>query len=178
MSEQAKPTIGIGAAVNHPMFGAGKVVDFQGGDYVVMFKAGEVKRVAYSFEAMKPTESAGDPEFDRIKRAVREVLGDYGWLEIDAEMASRWSGGTIKMIPGKEGVQPKDVPIEAFFKKIIGIRDKLRVLEQKINAHAGLSPEEKVEFEGYITRCYGSLTTFNVLFSAKEVQFKGTGKEE
>ncbi|MCW8129473.1 MAG: hypothetical protein KIS92_03735 [Planctomycetota bacterium] len=178
MSDQAKPTIGIGAAVNHPMFGLGKVVDYQGGDYVVMFKAGEVKRVAFTFEAMKAVDGAGDPETDRIKRAVREVLGDYGWIEIDAEMASRWTGGTIKMIPGKEGVQPKDVPIEAFFKKIIGIRDKLRVLEQKVNAHAGLSAEEKVEFEGYITRCYGSLTTFNVLFAAKEGQFKGTGKEE
>ncbi|MBI3831526.1 MAG: hypothetical protein HY291_18545 [Planctomycetes bacterium] len=174
----AKPAIGIGAAVNHPMFGHGKVVDYEGGNYVVLFKGGEAKRVAFTFEAMKAEGPAGDIEYERIKRAVREVIGDYGWIEIEAELAGRWTGGALRMLPGKEGVQPKDVPIEAFFKKIIGIRDKLRVLEQKINTHPQLSPEEKVEFEGYITRCYGSLTTFNVLFASKEGQFKGTGKEE
>lgn len=178
MNDDLKPAIGIGALVNHPMFGAGKVVDYEAGNYVVLFKGGEAKRVAFSFEAMKPAAAAGDPEGDRIRKAVREVLGDYGWLETEAELAPRWVGGTMKMIPGKEGIQAKDVPIEAFLKKIIGIRDKLRVLEQKLNAHPALTPEEKIEFEGYITRCYGSLTTFNVLLGSKEAQFKGTGKEE
>ena len=173
-----RPTLGIGTAVNHPLFGRGKIVAFEGAHYVALFKGGEAKRVAFTFDAMKPEGASGDVEQDRIKEAVREVLGDHGWLDVETEMAPRWSGGTLKLIPGKEGVLPKEVPIEMFFKKIIGIRDKLRVLEQKINAHPGLTPEDKLDLDGYITRCYGSLTSFNVLFASKESQIKGTGKDE
>jgi hypothetical protein len=143
-----------------------------------VFKGGEAKRVAFSFEAMHATEPRGAAGLDLIKQAVREVLGERGWLDIDLEMGKRWVGGTLRLIPGKEDTQSRDVPIEMFFKKLIGIRDKLRVLEQKINAHPQLAPEEKAEFQGYITRCYGSLTTFNLLFAAKESQFKGQGKDE
>ena len=89
----------------------------------------------------------------------------------------RWVGGTLKLVPGKDETQVKDVPIEVFLKKLIGVRDKLRVLEQKLNSHPSLSPEEKLELQGYITRCYGSLTTFNVLFSAKGSQFEGQSTE-
>ena len=79
---------------------------------------------------------------------------------------------------GREGTQAKDVPIEVFFKKIVAIRDRLRVLEQKVNAHATLAAEEKLELQGYITRCYGSLTTFNVLFSTRASWFVGQGDRE
>jgi len=177
MSDADKPKLGLNAVVTHPLFGRGKIVGYEGVNYVVLFKGGEAKRVAYSFEALKPEGPSGDAELDRLKQAMREVLGDHGWLDVDLELAKRWSGGTLKMIPGKDDIQPKEVPLEAFFKKLTGIRDKLRVLEQKLNAHPNLSPEEKVEMQGYITRCYGSLTTFNVLFAAPESQFKGTGGE-
>jgi len=173
-----KPRIGLGAAVNHPAFGLGKVMAYENGEYIVLFKGGEIKRVAFTFESMRPDGSPGDPETDRIKHAIREVLGERGWLDVDIEMGKRWIGGTLKLIPGKDDTQPKEIPLDMFFKKIIGIRDKLRVLEQKVNAHAGLSPEEKIEFDGYITRCYGSLTTFNVLFSSKESQFRGQSEKE
>ncbi|HLX64548.1 MAG TPA: hypothetical protein VKX17_24965 [Planctomycetota bacterium] len=178
MPDSPKPKLGLHTVVAHPMFGAGRIVAYEADTYVVLFKGGEAKRVAFSFEAMTATEPAGDPQFDQLKQAVREVLGDYGWLDVDLELAKRWTGGTLKLIPGKTETQPKDVPIEMFFKKLIGVRDKLRVLEQKINAHPVLSPEEKFEFEGYITRCYGSLTTFNVLFSAKESQFHGQSEDK
>ncbi|HYG77357.1 MAG TPA: hypothetical protein VEK08_20290 [Planctomycetota bacterium] len=173
-----KPRIGLGVVVNHPAFGRGKIMAYENGDYVVLFKGGETKRVAFTFEAMRAEASVGDPETDRIKNAVREVLGEYGWLDVDLEMGKRWVGGTLKLIPGKEDTQPKDIPIDMFLKKIIGIRDKLRVLEQKVNAHPNLSPEDKIEMEGYITRCYGSLTTFNVLFASKESQFRGQSEKE
>lgn len=177
-SSGEKPCFGLGSWVSHPMFGKGKVVGYEDQDYVVLFKGGEAKRVAYNFTAMQIDQPAGDPELDRVRQAVREVLGEQGWIDIDVELGRRWSGGTLRMIPGKEDTQSRDVPIEMFFKKIVGIRDKLRVLEQKLNAHPTLSSEEKLEFQGYITRCYGSLTTFNLLFAAKEGQFKGQGKDE
>jgi len=101
------------------------------------------------------------------------VLGDHGWIDVEIEMASRWTGGTMRLIPGKADAQSKDVPIEAFFKKIVAIRDRLRVLEQKVNAHATLAAEEKLELQGYITRCYGSLTTFNVLFASEGGTIRG-----
>jgi hypothetical protein len=171
--ESAATRFGIGTIVSHPLFGNGRVVGYESDGHVVLFKGGETKRVAFTFENMRPVETHGDPEIDRMAQAVREVLGDYGWLDVDLELGDRWVGGTIKMIPGKENTQPKEVPMDAFFKKIIGVREKLRVLEQKINNHPKLSPEDKVELEGYITRCYGSLTTFNALFSTKEGQFRG-----
>lgn len=178
MSDAPKPKFGIGSIVTHPAFGDGKVVNYEGESYVMLFKGGEARRVAYSFDAMKVKEPLGDPETDRIKEALRSVLGENGWVDIDLEMGKRWAGGTMKLIPGKEDTQPKDVPLDMLFKKIIGIRDKLRVLEQKVNANPALPPEDKMEMQGYITRCYGSLTTFNSLFAAKESQFQGTGKDE
>ena len=174
----AKPRFGIGSIVSHSMFGNGRVLEYDAEGYVILFRGGEIKRVAFSFEALKAETTAGDPELDRIKRAVREVLGDYGWLDVDLELHKRWVGGTLKLMPGKEDTKPYEVPIEMFFKKIIMVRDRLRVLEQKINAHPVLSPEEKAEMQGYITRSYGSLTTFNCLFANKESNFKGTGGAE
>ena len=174
--EVVKPKMGLGTLVDHPMFGPGKIVAYEGDTYVVLFKGGEARRVAFTFEAMQAKGTAGDPEFDRIRMAVREALEEYGWLESELELGKRWAGGMLKLIPGKEETQSKEVPLEMFFKKLIGIRDKLRVLEQKINAHPVLTPEDKLELDGYVTRCYGSLTTFNVLFASKESQFKGQGE--
>jgi hypothetical protein len=171
-----KPQFGLGALVSHPEFGVARVVDYEGEAYVLVFKGGQARRLAFSFAGLQPVQSAGDPETDRVKRAMREVLEEHGWIDAELELGSRWAGGRLELIPGKEGTQAKQVPIEDFFKKIVGLRDKLRVLEQKINSHPSLTPEEKLDLQGYITRGYGSLTTFNVLFADKESQFKGTGK--
>lgn len=176
MSDATKPALGLNTIVSHPLFGAGRIMGYEGDCYAVIFKGGDVKRVALTFDAMTASVAVSDPQLDLVRIAVREVLGDNGWLDTDLEMGRRWVGGSMKLIPGKEDTQPKDVPLEMFFKKLIGIRDKLRVLEQKINAHPVLTPEEKLDLDGYITRCYGSLTTFNVLFTAKESQFKGQGE--
>jgi hypothetical protein len=173
----AEPRFGVGSLVRHTHFGSGRVVSYDGDSYVILFKGGETRRVPFSFTAMELEAAGGDPELDRIRQAVREVLGDHGWLDVELELGKRWVGGTLKLVPGKEGTQTKEVPIEAFFKKIVGIRDRLRLLEQKINSHAGLGPEDKLELQGYITRAYGSLTSFNVLFAARESQFKGQGEE-
>ena len=90
----------------------------------------------------------------------------------DVPLAPRWEGGSITLVPGN-GSQPKEVPLDALFHKVVMIRDRLRTLEQKLNAHPKLSDTEKVDLQQYITRCYGSLTTFNVLFRDKGDQFVG-----
>lgn len=90
------------------------------------------------------------------------------------DISPRWAGGTIVLKPGNDS-QAKEIPIEVFWKKITGLRDSLRVLEQKLNTSAGLSNEEKATFQSYITKAYGSLTTFNILFKEDKHKFVGTG---
>lgn len=169
----AVPRFGLGSIVRHLQFGTGRVVAYEPGQYVVIFKGGDTRRVAFSYGGLEAEGPKGDPEIDRIRQAVSEVLGDQGWIDVDLELGRRWVGGTLKLIPGKTETQSKEIPIEVFFKKLVGLRDRLRVLEQKINSHLELPSEAKLELHGYITRCYGSLTTFNVLFSAKGSQFEG-----
>lgn len=172
-----KPQFAIGTLIQHAHLGTGRIVGFSGEFYVIHFK-GDVRNVPFSYQEMKALETTEDPDLQRIKLAVREVLGDYGWADADLEVNKRWLGGTLKLIPGKEDTQPKEIPIEVFIKKIIGVREKLRVLEQKINNHPTLDLADKAELQGYITRSYGSLTTFNALFSDKASHFVGTGTSE
>jgi hypothetical protein len=172
------PRLGIGTIVRHLQFGAGRIVGYEAGQYVIVFRGGDTRRVAFGYDGLDVEERKGDPETDRIRQAVRDVLGDHGWIDVDLELAPRWAGGTLRFVPGKADVQAKEIPIEVFFKKIVAIRDRLRVLEQKVNAHPRLAAEDKLELHGYITRCYGSLTTFNVLFGAEGSRIQGTGERE
>lgn len=113
-----------------------------------------------------------DMNADEFREILREVIRDELGVG-DPQLGQRWEGGEVIMKPGKEGTQEKRIPIESLFSKIVGIRDKLRVLEQKVNGNGKLSAEEKVQMQSYITGCYGSLTTFNLLFANKGDQFVG-----
>jgi hypothetical protein len=113
-------------------------------------------------------------DFKRIlSRVIREELGVS-----PVDMAGRWAGGEMILKPGREGLQEKRVPLDSLFHKIIMIRDRLRVLEQKINNNPTLAPDEKIQLQQYVTGCYGSLTTFNVLFADREDQFVGQKGDE
>jgi hypothetical protein len=106
----------------------------------------------------------------------RKILGRVLREELalsETEMAPRFRGGELVLVPGKEGTQEKRMSLDSFFHKIVMIRDRLRVLEQKVNGHDKLGADEKVQFQQYITQCYGTLTTFNVLFAEKDDTFVG-----
>jgi len=118
-----------------------------------------------------------DEDLRRVVQAVRAVFNAE--QSVSGAIGERWAGGQLVMKPGKPGTQEKVVPMEAFFRKIVAVRERLRVLEQRINTHPKLSDEDRLQLQDYITRAYGSLTTFNVLFADPEDRFIGTkGAEE
>ena len=128
-------------------------------------------------ESRTPRAAASDPPGSvaaELRRVIREELG-----VADVEIGERWAGGEVVIRPGRPGLREKTIPVEAFFHKIVMVRDRLRVLEQKLNSSPKLSDAEKVELQGYITKVYGSLTTFNVLFADRDDWFVGEkGSEE
>ena len=114
-----------------------------------------------------------DADVSKIMQGVRAILNAE--QSTSGVLADRWKGGQLVLRPGKAGTQEKVVPIDAFFRKIVMVRDRLRVLEQRINNHPKLADTDRLELHEYITRAYGSLTTFNVLFGDAADRFIGTG---
>jgi hypothetical protein len=117
-----------------------------------------------------------EEDLRRIQQVVRASV--KAEESVTGEIGDRWLGGQLVLKPGRAGTQEKSVPIEAFFKKVTAVRDRLRVLEQRINAHPKLDDADRAQLQDYITRCYGSLTTFNVLFADPADRFVGTGSKE
>jgi hypothetical protein len=117
-------------------------------------------------------EEITDMDAEEFRQVLRDVIREELGVSRVA-LGGRWEGGEMILKPGKEGTAEKRVPIESLFHKVVMIRDKLRVLEAKVNAHPRLSDEDKVQLQQYVTQCYGSLTTFNVLFATKEDGFVG-----
>jgi hypothetical protein len=115
-------------------------------------------------------EELTDMTREEFAEAIREALRDE---VTEVRLAPKWEGGSLLLKPGDPGTQPKELPLDALLHKIVMVRDRLRVLEQKINAHEKLTDAEKVDMQQYVTRCYGSLTTFNVLFRDEKDKFVG-----
>jgi len=126
----------------------------------------------------EPIDIEVDDMDERTFRGIlREILHEELGLS-DSPISERWRGGELILKPGKEGTQEKRIPLDKFFHKIVMLRDKLRVLEQKVNGNAAIPVEDKVSLQQYITGCYGSLTTFNVLFAEEDDRFVGQGEKD
>jgi hypothetical protein len=107
---------------------------------------------------------------EEFAQAIRDVLREE---TLHVPLAPKWEGGMVLLKPRDTQMQPKEIPLDQLFHKVVMIRDRLRVLEQKINAHDKLTDAEKVDIQSYVTKCYGSLTTFNVLFRDEKDRFVG-----
>ena len=169
----------IGMSVRHPQYGLGTVKMISELTADIQFNDGKraVEPNAAGLEPAEPQLAANGLEMP-LKQLVEQTLdaavARLGLEKPDAvvtQLGLRWHGGKLVMHPADATLQSKEVPLETFFHKIVMVRNNLRVLEQKINAHVQLSDGEKVEMQQYITRSYGSLTTFNILFKDKEEQF-------
>ena len=174
--------LGVGSRIGHPKFGSGIIVSVEDSCYKIFFTASEeVKTLARDYEGYT-VEEAKLPDFPMlttkdVERAIREALMATAERAPLVPLGGKWMGGNLIIEPSDKSLQGKEIPVETFFRKIVMVREKLRVLEQNINNHPKLDDEDRVNLQQYITRCYGSLTTFNVLFAYKEDQFKGSGKD-
>lgn len=170
----------VGMRVRHPQYGLGTVKTIGEHTAEIRFDDG-MKTVAPDTSGVQPAEPQAaisgleQPLSALINETVAAAIHHLGLQQPDSvveELGARWHKGHVTLHPADPTLQAKEVPLEVFFHKVVMIRNNLRVLEQKINAHEKLSDAEKVEMQQYITRSYGSLTTFNILFKDKEGQFK------
>jgi hypothetical protein len=165
--------------VRHPRYGVGtiKALTEHTADITFDDAPRTVDPAASDLTAAEPTASLTEmqmPLSALIRQTAQAMVDALGLEKPDhlvEGLAPRWQQGTLALRPADTSLQAKEVPLETFFHKIVMIRNNLRVLEQKVNANEKLSDADKVELQQYITRCYGSLTTFNVLFQAREDQF-------
>ncbi len=175
--------LGIGSRIEHNKYGKGVIVDMDASYYSIWFRdGGSTRGIDREYEGLQILEKVESEQVPfsmaDIETALENVLDRKAAVSETIALGTKWTGGTIVLKPGSTDIQSKEMPIETFFHKIVMVRDRLRVLEQNINAHKVLSDEEKVDLQQYITRIYGSLTSFNVLFKYTEDQFKGSGKGE
>ena len=170
----------IGMKVRHPQYGSGLVKSISEAVAEIQFDDGSKHAVAPEPSGLEPMEAnvavsgLDVPLKQFVEETITAAIARLGLEKPDSvveQLGLRWHGGKLVLHPADAGLQTKEVPLETFFHKVVMVRNNLRVLEQKINAHEKLSDGEKVEMQQYITRSYGSLTTFNVLFKEKEDQF-------
>jgi len=170
-------SLGIGSRLRHPDFGEGVVVQVRPDTYSITFMQHgmrEISRLYEQFEIIDANDADNDlvSLFD-IQESLVNIIRKFSDVQERVELAGKWAGGTLVIKPADSSLKPKEIPIDIFFSKIVMLRDRLRVLEQHINASKKLAEDEKVDLQQYITRCYGSLTTFNVLFKYTTDHFIG-----
>jgi hypothetical protein len=181
--EQDQLNLGIGTRLQHTLHGPGVIVGVRYAAYLISFinhGLKEIEKTDTKLEEIIPENVTVEVETtSEVEKSLLKILRLWSDTTEIVPLGDRWKNGMLLLQPADKTQKAKEIPIDIFFHKIVMLRDRLRVMEQQINAHKGLSDEEKVNLQQYITRIYGSLTTFNVLFRNKEQWFigdKGSGE--
>ncbi len=176
--------LSVGTRIDHDRYGEGVIGKVNMVSYDIYFARGgkvEILKSNKDFKVLEQPDSDApvvNIDVESIQALLVQTLDKFGMLQEVVPLGEKYIGGKLLIQPANPSLAPKEIPIEAFFHKIVMLRDRLRVLEQNINSHPKLSDEEKVDLQQYITRVYGSLTTFNILFKNKEQYFVGAGVEK
>ncbi len=175
--------LGVGTRLQHTQHGPGVIVGVRYATYLISFiNAGikEIEKTDTMLDEIIPENVTVEVEtISDVEKSLLKILRMWGEVSELVPLGDRWKGGSMLLQPADKTQKPKEIPVDIFFHKIVMLRDRLRVMEQQINAHKLLSDEDKVNLQQYITRIYGTLTTFNVLFKNKEQWFigeKGSGE--
>jgi hypothetical protein len=177
-------TLGVGTRLQHTHHGPGVIVGIKYATYLISFINHGVKEIDKTDDKLDeiiPENVTEEIEtHSEVEKSLLKILRLWGGLTENVPLGDKWHGGSMLLQPADKSLKPKEIPIADFFHKVVMLRDRLRVLEQNINSNKKLSDEDKANIQQYITRCYGSLTTFNVLFKNKEQWFVGDkgGKED
>ncbi len=175
--EDQQLNLGIGTRLQHTQMGPGVVVGVRYATYLISFinhGIKEIDKTDQHLEEIIPENVTAEVEtVAEVEKSLLKILRQWSDVSEIVPLGDKWHGGTLLLQAADKSLKPKEIPIADFFHKIVMLRDRLRVLEQNINSNKKLSDEDKVNIQQYITRCYGSLTTFNVLFKNKEQWFVG-----
>jgi hypothetical protein len=175
--EENQLNLGVGTRLQHIKLGPGVIVGVRYATYLISFiNTGihEIDKTDKNLEEIIPENVTTELEtVSDVEKSILKILRQWSDVSEVVSLGDKWIGGTMLLQSADKSLKPKEIPIQDFFHKIVMLRDRLRVLEQNINSHKKLNDEEKVNIQQYITRCYGSLTTFNVLFKNKEHWFVG-----
>lgn len=168
--------LGIGSRILHSEFGKGVVTNVSSKQYWVTFLESGLETIDIdaSFDVIEAVDVEVDTvSFFDVESSLISILQKWSDVSQQVAIADKWKGGNLVLEPGEAGLSNKEIPINTFFHKIVMVRDRIRVMEQKINTSKNLDDQEKIDLQQYITRIYGSLTTFNVLFKNKSDNFIG-----
>ncbi len=167
--------LGVGSRIKHVSYGVGVVVRIHKKVYEICFIEEGIKMVSKDqpLDITERIEPEYNISFSEAEDALIRILREWSDVTEVVSLGDKWKDGVMILKPGDNSLKEKEIPIDAFFHKIVMLRDRLRVMEQRINAHNLLTDEDKINLQQYITRIYGSLTTFNVLFKYKTDYFEG-----
>ncbi len=168
--------LGIGSRIKHPEYGLGVITNVTAELYWVTFIDSGLETIDLNadIEIIEAVEDEVDTvSFYEVEKSLREIIKRYSDISEVVPLADKWKGGTLTLNPKDSSLSSKDIPIDTFFHKVVMVRDRLRVMEQKINSSKTLDDQDKIELQQYVTRIYGSLTTFNVLFKNSTQNFVG-----
>lgn len=171
--------LGIGSRINHPEYGLGVVTNVTSKHYWVTFIENGLETINLDseFEVIEAVEDEVDTiSFYEVESTLKNMLKQWSDISEIIPIGDRWKGGKLILEPKDTSLASKEIPIDTFFHKIVMVRDRIRVMEQKINS-SNIDDQDKVDLQQYITRIYGSLTTFNILFKIKEHQFSGASSK-